>query len=258
MAAQHAPPSQPRAIPYTVFLQGLDGILRAARMEATVVSEKRTDRKPIAAHAKDQQTCHCANPRNSELISSRSNLRSTIGMRVRTRTTMSRRTSCGRIRRNDSRTMRLMRFRETADRTCFFATTMPNRAEPPAAGRWSNSKLRLRTDLRKAKTDENSSVLRSLNSLRKPRSTTAASPISNAEATAALGSSGADDCSPAARAHADEEAVGTFAANNGRLVSTFHGASRIILDKRAITSSDRHLVKFIFFDGLWITLRIWR
>jgi hypothetical protein len=38
-----------------------------------------------------------------------------------------------------------------------------------------------------------------------------------------LGAAGADDSATTTGTHADEEAVGTLATHDGRLVSTFHG-----------------------------------
>lgn len=64
--------------------------------------------------------------------------------------------------------MRRIRLRFTADRANFFAMITPSRAEAFAFGLNSSSKCLPRNVLRKAKTDENSSVLRSRCSPRKP------------------------------------------------------------------------------------------
>lgn len=118
--------------------------------------------------------------------------------------------------------MRLIKLRLTAARTNFFAMTTPSLAVADEFGRWSISKYLPRRVLRKAKTDENSSVLRNRCSPRKPRSTSATA-TSNAETGASLGSAGADYCTSTARTHANKETMGAFAPDYGRLVCTFHG-----------------------------------
>lgn len=143
-------------------------------------------------------------------------------MRIETRTMMSRCGSLMRDKRKDSRTMRLVRLRLTAERTNFFAMTTPSLAVASEFGRWSISKCLPRSVFRKAKTDENSSVLRIRYSSRKPKSTPA-SATSNAETSASLGASRADDGTSATRTHANEEPVGAFAPNYRRLVCAFHG-----------------------------------
>lgn len=148
--------------------------------------------------------------------------RSGASRRIARRTTISLCGSPPRERRKDSRTMRRIWLRFTAERTNFFAMTTPSRADTAAFGLYNSSKYLPRSALRKAKTDENSSVLRSRCSPRKPRSTTAVG-TSNAESGASLGPTGTNNCTAAARAHADKKTMGAFAPDYGWLVGAFHG-----------------------------------
>ena len=75
---------------------------------------------------------------------------------------------------------------------------------------------------------------------------------SDSQADAALGATSANDGTAAAGAHAHEEAVGTLATNDRRLISAFHG-NIPRKEKRSITSFKRIFVKLYFSARLWIT-----
>lgn len=227
-------------------------------MKPATPSQKRADCQAINPNKEYKQLFHWAKRANSSSISPRKARRSGTSTRADTRTTMSRCRSLLRDRRKDSRTMRLTRLRFTAERTCFFAMTTPIRAVAIELGRCISSKCLPRRILRKAKTDENSSVLRNRCSLRKPNSTPAAD-TSNAEAYASLGAACADNGTAAARTHANEKPMGTFAPDYGGLICAFHDCRLPTVwymqkEKREITSFQRYLVKSYFFFGLWITL----
>ena len=196
-----------------MFFECLDGVFRAARMKPAIPSNQGTDCQPISAHKQNKQSFHWARRENNSSISPRKACLSGVPMRVETRTTISRCGKASRDRRKDSRTMRLIRFRLTAERTNFFAMTTPSLAVAIELGRWSISKCLPRRVLRKAKTDEKSSVLRNRCSSRKPKSTPAAA-TSNAETCASLGAASTNDSSSAACTHANKESMGAFAPNN--------------------------------------------
>jgi hypothetical protein len=69
----------------------------------------------------------------------------------------------------------------------------------------------------------------------------------NSQTMTSLGATGANDGATTTGAHTDEEAVGTLAAHDGRLVSTFHGGFPS-LEKRAITAVQGLLVKPMIFS----------
>lgn len=153
-----------------MFSNCFDGVLGTARMKPAIPPHQWADCQLISAHKQYKQSIHWARRANNSSISPRKACRSSSFRRAETRTTMSRCGSAARDKRKDSRTMRRIRLRFTAERTNFFATTTPIRAVEAAFGRYSTSKCLPRTDLRKAKTDENSSVLCNRYSLRKPKS----------------------------------------------------------------------------------------
>lgn len=174
VAAGNAFGSQPGTLASAMPLERFDGVLGAAWMKAATPAQQGTDRQAVEAHKGYQQHFHCVRRANSSSISPRKTRRSGRSSRVETRTTISIFGRWARIRRKDSRTMRRTRLRFTAERTCFFATIMPIRAVAAEPGRYNRSKCLPRRDRRKAKTDENSSVLRNRCSSRKPRPTPAA------------------------------------------------------------------------------------
>ncbi len=212
-----------------MFFKRLDSIFGTARMKPAIPAHQRTDCQPIDAHYQNKQFTHWTRRANNASISPRRAYFPGESMRVETRTTISQ--CCNLIRnwRKDSRTMRLIKLRLTAERTSFFAMTTPSLAVLDELGRWSISKCLPRKALRKAKTDENSSVLRNRYSSRKPRSTTGGGPsgaptaASDAETGPPSGTSCPNDSTSATRTHANKKPMGAFAPNYGRLVCAFHG-----------------------------------
>lgn len=75
---------------------------------------------------------------------------------------------------------------------------------------------------RKAKTDEYSSVLCNLEMLGKLSSASAGSATSDSETVTTFGTTGADHRATATSLHADQEAMGALATDDGGLVSAFH------------------------------------
>lgn len=161
-----------------MFFECLNCVFGATRVKPAIPAHQGTDCQPVKTHEQNKQLIHCARRANNASISPRRARRSAVSMRAETRTTMSRRGSFVRDRRKDSRTMRLTKLRFTAERTNFFPITTPSLAVAAEFGRWSISKWMPRSALRKAKTDENSSVLLNRYSLRKPESSPSGSAIS--------------------------------------------------------------------------------
>lgn len=114
-------------------LDRLDGVMRAAGIEAAVASEQRTDQVSVTAEKTDQQVAHSWSRTRFQCTDreEKSWLFGEVTARWRQRTTKSMPCRRCRCRRKLSRTTRFSRLRSTARRATFLEIAKPNRA-----GRW--------------------------------------------------------------------------------------------------------------------------
>ncbi len=179
-------------------------------------------RSPIPPHQAETLRQWSANSSRAAAMSVRSRLR-------RRRTTQSRGKPGGTNRRNDSRTMRLMTLRRAAERQMRFGTTRPRRLQAGCGS--TASALRQRMSKkgplargRAARASRNTADAAIRRQRRRPAGAglVVTPSDSDGETGATLCTACADDRGAAAAAHADEEAVGALALDDGRLECALH------------------------------------
>lgn len=221
MTASNAAQRQPATAQRTMLTNGLDGVVRAARVEAATRSQQRTDQPLVEPDDADE---HCGNAlRNcvhSRVRSSLMSRSSTLPAPGRASTTHQPR--AGAAARKDSRTNRLMRLRRTARAAALRLIASPRRA----GGSGSGSTTIVQTAPRKRFPAESTRA-----NSRGRRSRCARAGLDNlgCEALAALRTAAGQHAAPARRSHARAEAMGALAAKTLRLIGAFHW--RIPLDR---------------------------
>lgn len=162
MAAPNPSQCEPKPPYNTVLFHRLSRVVGATRKETAVLSDQRADEILVGLQQPPNQPSHFGKRRSKQSISARNAAFLEPPRPVDSRSTRSHSGNSTRIILNASRPRRLTRLRSTARRASFLPTTSPNLADPKPPGLYKSWKCSLRSASRKAKTDENSSVLLSL------------------------------------------------------------------------------------------------
>lgn len=146
VAVKNAPRCQPAAFEYSMALDRFARVVRAARVEAAISAEQRSQRVLIAAQQEYEQGSHRAlgfrNASRSSAASRPRPHRPDRSHRPRKRRTISNLSISGRRLRTASRKPRLTQLRSTARLRCCFPITNPTRPNAPEDGITSNWRCR--------------------------------------------------------------------------------------------------------------------